>query len=308
MVPRWNCSTLHRADFVDLRIWIDERRITLLHPPVVLFRRYLSTLEGSGLHPSVRLLALAGDTVVASDIQQWRHRFATSCALRHRFLSTEAGHIAVACVEPGAMPMPGVVPAPHPVADKFLSVIDEHGNTVKKGESGELVVRSAFLADGYWRRAEESADHFQIAPNHPNERLFRTGDMVRLLADGGFEFLGRRDDQVKIRGYRVETREIELAFLQLPGVKEAAVMADPASEGILSGQLRRDEAGSIVPGRRIEVRVAIDLPAMENSGLHLSDRVVAVDADRQDRQAASPPVCAIKTTAGQDRLTIGQTA
>ena len=171
--------------FVELRIWIDERRITLLHPPVVLFRRYLSTLEGSGLHPSVRLLALAGETVIASDIQQWRHRFATSCALRHRFSSTEAGHIAVACVEPGAMPMPGVVPAPHPVADKFLSVIDEHGSAVKIGESGELVVRSAFLADGYWRRAKESADHFQIAPNDPNQRLFRTGDMVRLVGMTG---------------------------------------------------------------------------------------------------------------------------
>jgi acyl-coenzyme A synthetase/AMP-(fatty) acid ligase len=191
---------------------------------------FASTLEGSGLHPSVRLLALAGDRVVASDIQQWRHRFATSCALRHRFSSTEAGHIAVACVEPGPMPMPGVVPAPHPVADKFLSVIDAQGSAVKIRESGELVVRSAFLADGYWRRAKESADQFQIAPNHPNERLFRTGDMVRLLADGGVEFLSRRDDQVKIRGYRVETREIELAFLTLPGVKEAAVMAESRVE------------------------------------------------------------------------------
>ena len=137
--------------FVGLSTWIDERRITLLHPPVALFRRYLSTLEGSGLHPSVRLLALAGDTVLASDIQQWRHRFATSCALRHRFSSTEAGHIALACVEPGAMLMTGVVPPARPVADKFLSVVDEHGSSVEQGQSGELVVRSAFLADGYWR-------------------------------------------------------------------------------------------------------------------------------------------------------------
>src|SRR6478672_6030568 len=114
-------------EFVELRSWIDGRRITLFHPPVVLFRRYLSTLEGSGLHPSVRLLALAGETITASDVQQWRRRFATSCALRHRFSSTEAGHIAVACLGPGAMPKAGAVPAPGPVADKFLSVIDGHG-------------------------------------------------------------------------------------------------------------------------------------------------------------------------------------
>ena len=210
--------------FAKLRAWIDARRITLLHPPVVLFRRYLSTLDGSNLHPSVRLVALAGDTVTASDIQQWRHHFAGSCALRHRFSSTEAGHIAVACVEPGAVPAPGTVPAPSPVADKFLSVVDEHGVPVRAGELGELVVRSAFLADGYWRRPEQSAERFATDPNDPEQRVFRTGDMVRLLADGTFEFQSRLDNQVKIRGYRVETREIELAFLTLRGVKEAAVI------------------------------------------------------------------------------------
>ena len=51
--------------------------------------------------------------------------------------------------------------------------------------------------------------------------------MVRLLEDGGLEFLGRRDNQVKIRGYRVETREIEQVFLTMPGVKESAVIAVP---------------------------------------------------------------------------------
>jgi amino acid adenylation domain-containing protein len=212
--------------FIELRTWIDARRITLLHPPVVLFRRYLSTLDGSGLHPSVRLLALAGEKVTASDIQQWRQRFATSCALRHRFSSTEAGHIAVASVEPGELPEVDTVPAPVAVADKFLSVIDGHGNPVATGETGELVVRSAFLADGYWRRIEESAKRFPTDPNDPQQRLFHTGDQVRLLDVGKFDFVSRRDNQVKIRGHRVETGEIELAFVTAQGVKEAAVIVD----------------------------------------------------------------------------------
>lgn len=213
--------------FAGLQDWIDERHITLLHPPVVLFRRYLSKLEGSGLHPSVRLVALAGETVTASDLELWRHHFAASCALRHRFSSTEAGHIAVACVEPFASPTPGVVPLARPVEDKVLSVIDEAGCTVEEGDIGELVVRSAFLADGYWRREQESAEQFRIDANDPNQHLFRTGDMVRLVDDKGLEFLGRRDTQVKINGYRVEMPEIEHALLSLPGVKEAAVIAEP---------------------------------------------------------------------------------
>lgn len=210
----------------DLGAWIDERRITLLHPPVMLFRKYLEMIDGKGLHPSVRLVALAGQTVIASDIEQWRRHLAPSCGLRHRFSSTEAGHIAVASVAPGQTPASGTVPAPRPVADKFLLVVDEDGQSVEPGGVGELVVRSAFLADGYWRQPSETAKYFRDAPDLPDQRLFHTGDIGRLSSDGSLEFLGRRDDQVKIRGYRVEIREIEQALLHLPMVDEAAVITE----------------------------------------------------------------------------------
>ena len=281
--------------FAELRSWIDAQRITLLHPPVVLFRRYLSTLEGSGLHPSVRLLALAGETVTASDIHQWRQRFATSCGLRHRFSSTEAGHIAVACVEPGATLMPGPVPAPGPVNDKNLSVVDQHGASVKTGESGELVVRSAFLADGYWRRPEESAERFPAAPNHPQQRVFHTGDMVRLLADGTFEFQNRRDNQAKIRGHRIETREIELAFLTLPAVKEAAVIVGSRLEANALISFVVMKQGESLSAGGLEVGVASGPAAMESSSLHLSHRGPAPDADGQGRPSAPPRVFSRET-------------
>ncbi|MBZ9886025.1 AMP-binding protein [Mesorhizobium sp. CA10] len=226
-----NGATLELYDaasrgLADLKAWIDERRITLLHPPVMLFRKYLSMLDGSGLHPSVRLVALAGQTVIASDVEQWRLRFTTSCALRHRFSSTEAGHIAVASVAPGETPAAGTVPAPRPVTDKSLLVIDEDGQPVEPGGVGELVIRSAFLADGYWRQSSETARHFGTDSNFPGQRLFHTGDIGRLSSDDSLEFLGRRDDQVKIRGYRVETREIEQAFMLLQTVNEAAVVTE----------------------------------------------------------------------------------
>jgi amino acid adenylation domain-containing protein len=205
--------------------WIDERGITLLHPPVVLFRRYLAKLEGAGHHPGVRLVALAGETVQASDVAQWRERFATSCALRHRFSSTEAGHIAVACINPLEPVAPDRMPPSQAVDDKFLSVIDAADGEATGSGTGELVVRSAFLADGYWRQEKETADRFRTDARFPGQRIFDTGDFVRLGPDG-VEFIGRLDTQVKISGYRVEIPEVEEALAGLPGVAEAAVIAE----------------------------------------------------------------------------------
>ncbi len=209
---------------IDFATWIDERRITILHPPVAWFRRYLSSAEGQDLHPSVRLVALAGDSVLPTDVQHWRKKFSTVCALRHRFSSTEAGHMAVACVEPDQIhqiPESGQLPPARPVCDKSLAIVDEANKLVPPGQPGELVVRSEFLSDGYWRRPEDTAVKFS---EQAEGRSFATGDLGILNAEGGFVFLGRKDGQVKIRGYRVEIVEIEKALLDLPDVREAAVV------------------------------------------------------------------------------------
>ena len=110
------------------------------------------------------------------------------------------------------------------MADKCLELVDEAGRAVAAGETGELVVKSPYIAEGYWRRPEETAAVFKPDPDVPGQRIYRTGDLGRFLSDGSFVFLGRRDHQVKIRGYRVDTREVESALLQLNEVCEAAVI------------------------------------------------------------------------------------
>ncbi len=230
-----NGATLELFDaanhgLTEFGTWVDERRITILHPPVAWFRRYLSSLHGKDLHPSLRLVALAGDSVLPKDVQQWRQKFSPHCALRHRFSSTEAGHMAVACLDTGQVPESGEIPAARPVSDKSLYIVGEENIPLPVGEAGELVVRSAFLSDGYWRRPHDTAAHFTSDAEFPTLRYFATGDLGYLNADGGFVFLGRKDGQVKIRGYRVEVGEIESALLQLPDVGEAAVIVDRREE------------------------------------------------------------------------------
>ncbi len=207
------------------RTWLEEEKITLLHPPALLFRRFLATLEGHNLFPSVRLVALAGDVVLSADLEKWQRHFTKSCAVLHRFSTTETALLTVSRIESGSLPNTGVVSAGHAVADKTLMLIDEAGRPVTAGETGELVVKSRYLADGYWRRPEETAAVFKPDPDVPGQRIYRTGDLGRFLPDGSLVFLGRRDHQAKIRGYRVDTREVDSALLQLDYVREAATIA-----------------------------------------------------------------------------------
>jgi hypothetical protein len=93
---------------------------------------------------------------------------------------------------------------------------------------GEIGIRSAALAVGYWGKADATRAAFV---GEGPERLYRTGDLGRLLPDGRMEFVGRRDEQVKVRGYRVELGEIEATLRRQPGVAEAVVVARRGAAG-----------------------------------------------------------------------------
>jgi amino acid adenylation domain-containing protein len=102
---------------------------------------------------------------------------------------------------------------------------------VPAGIIGELYLGGAGVARGYLNREELTAERFVQNPFATPEdkangytRLYKTGDMVRWLADGHIEYLGRNDDQVKIRGYRIELGEIENAILGLKFIKQCCVL------------------------------------------------------------------------------------
>jgi acyl carrier protein len=88
---------------------------------------------------------------------------------------------------------------------------------------GEIAIRSPHIALGYWQQLELTAAAFLPDPGGGTRRIYRTGDMGRLLPDGGIMFMGRRDLQVKLHGFRIELGEIEAVLGQHPAVRKAAV-------------------------------------------------------------------------------------
>ncbi len=124
-------------------------------------------------------------------------------------------------------PAEGVVTIGRPIANTALYVLDGRRQPVLPGMAGELYIGGAGVVRGYHDRPELTAERFVPDPfsTDASARLYRTGDLVRFGEDGRVHFLGRLDHQVKVRGYRIELGEIEAALTDLPGVREAVVVA-----------------------------------------------------------------------------------
>lgn len=105
-------------------------------------------------------------------------------------------------------------------------IVDENNRRVDPGVVGQLVIRGATVMRGYWGKPEATAKRLKPGPL-PGEQVLYTGDYCRMDEDGYLYFVGRSDEIIKSRGEKVAPKEVENALMDIPGVREAAVIGVP---------------------------------------------------------------------------------
>jgi amino acid adenylation domain-containing protein len=202
--------------------WASQQGITYMWLPTALAE--LAMREPWPAECSLRTLTVAGDRLgEVPDIPLPFRVFNLYGPTENTVWSTECE------VAPGS----SSPPIGRPIKDTYVRVLDGHLNRVPIGVPGELFLGGAGLARGYLNRPDLDAERFIEDPfgDHSATRLYATGDMVRYLADGQLEFLGRNDEQVKIRGHRVELGEIESILKSDPSVDDAVAVVREDKEG-----------------------------------------------------------------------------
>jgi surfactin family lipopeptide synthetase C len=121
-----------------------------------------------------------------------------------------------------------------PLSHQRIYLLDDRGRPTQSGARGEMFIAGRSISSGYLNRSELTAERFLTDPFAPAvESMYRTGDLARRCHDGSLEYIGRRDEQLQIGGFRIEPAEVEAALLELPGVRQAAVVARAGPRGEL---------------------------------------------------------------------------
>ena len=217
-----------------------EWNVTVLDLPTSYWHQLIGELtqiksSQINLMASLRLVIIGGETALLETCKLWQKyvdQLSNPPQLINTYGPTESTIVATSCNLSEYLQTKdiAVVPIGKPLANVQTWVLDCDLQPVPMGVVGELHIAGSGLARGYLRKPEITAEKFVNyffrlnQETNQEERLYKTGDLVRYLPDGNLEFCGRIDQQVKIRGFRIEIGEIIAVLIQHSDIQDAIVL------------------------------------------------------------------------------------
>lgn len=215
--------------------FLNERRITaILWATSAIILIGNSDILSVNLPQYLRLITFAGEAMPAKQLKVWMNRLPHARYV-NLYGPTE---ITVDCTYYEVNRIfddDEFIPIGRACRNKQVLVLNEDNRLVKTGECGELCVRGTGVALGYYNNKGKTNEVFVQNPLHNlyEDKIYRTGDIVRYNGRGELEFVSRKDFQIKHKGNRIEMGEIEVAVNSISSVTNAACVFDKENDKIV---------------------------------------------------------------------------
>lgn len=289
-----HCLRDNLLEVEDLIAYYRQHGITLSFVPPMLCEE-ICRVHGGRLPPDFRLLT-GGDVLRSAGDGSFR--------VFNNYGPTETTVMATVREVTGlgdGLP----IPIGLPIDNTELFILDRHGRRAAIGAVGELYIGGAGVAQGYVGCDDLTAERFPPHPVRLGERVYRTGDRVRVTLNG-LLFLGRIDTQIKLRGFRIEPAEIEKTLRDHPLVRDGAVVVGEEAGGAVLVAFLVADGDERVPADELRNFLRQGLPEymiparfvrIERLPLTVSGKI-----DRDGLRAAIPPKEENRTVADAEPL------
>lgn len=246
---------------------IDQHKVSHLLCVPSLYRYLLDTAPVDNVS-SLQAVILAGEALPPTLRQRhFEHHWSASSDLFNEYGPTE-GTVWSSVYQCHSHDNHETVPIGVSPGHAALYVLNQYQQPVPSGVNGELYIGGAGLANEYWHRQDLTDKAFvEVMIGGQQQRLYRSGDLVRWNKQQQLDFVGRVDHQVKVNGYRIETTEVQSVIQNHEQVNQALVLAKDERlvayyqcHEVLSDEMLGDEASEIATEQAIKAHCMKNLP------------------------------------------------
>jgi amino acid adenylation domain-containing protein len=213
------------------RSLLQSEGVTVLNQTPSAFHQLIKEeLEQDNATLQLRYVIFGGEALSPGKLSAWHGKYPATALINMYGITETTVHVTYKEIT-GKEISTNSASIGKPIPTLRCYVLDQQQQLLPIGVDGELYVGGDGVCRGYLNRPELTAKKFIENPFKAGEKLYRSGDKAKMLANGELEYGGRIDDQVKIRGYRIELGEIENAFRRNSKIEDVVLIAKADAKG-----------------------------------------------------------------------------
>jgi acyl-coenzyme A synthetase/AMP-(fatty) acid ligase/acyl carrier protein len=214
---------LKKETILEVRKRIHDLEINILQGQPTLLEKLSQYAVKDKKDSTIQHLIIGGEALRKEQLKLITKSFPVLIKITYNYSSTETMLISAFTASPDEIFKLEKIPVGQVALNKTIEIIDENGKPVKKGDTGQIIVRSKFLAEDI--SGKDASMRFVKPTGKEGIKTYFTGDLGRINEMGLLEHQGRADRQIKIQGIRIDPFEVENAIENFQEIEKCVVVS-----------------------------------------------------------------------------------